>query len=145
VQAQILNLLKDLQDKLGLTYLFIGHDLSVVRHISTDVAVMYLGRIVEIGPADDVFNRPVHPYTKALLSAVPRIDPGRSTRRTILKGDVPSPIDPPSGCPFHPRCPDAIANCALEGVDLVEYTSGHRVACSRFAPPDRGEGAAGSG
>lgn len=143
VQAQILNLLKDLQDKLGLTYLFIGHDLSVVRHISTDVAVMYLGRIVEIGSVDDIFNHPVHPYTKALLSAVPRTEPGRISDRTILAGDVPSPINPPAGCPFHPRCPDAISDCAQQGVNLVEYTVGHRVACSRFAPPHGGEDAAG--
>lgn len=139
VQAQILNLLQELQEKLGLTYLFIGHDLSVIRHISSMVAVMYLGRIVEIGSADDIFERPVHPYTKALLSAVPKTEPGRNKGRTILSGDVPSPIDPPSGCPFHPRCPDAVASCAQQGVNLVEYRVGHRVACSIHAPDDSGE------
>ncbi len=139
VQAQILNLLQELQEKLGLTYLFIGHDLSVIRHISSMVAVMYLGRIVEIGSADDIFERPVHPYTKALLSAVPKTEPGRNKGRTILTGDVPSPIDPPSGCPFHPRCPDAVASCAQQGVNLVEYSAGHRVACSIHAPDDSGE------
>tara|TARA_R110001592_G_scaffold352486_1_gene650362 strand:- start:795 stop:1784 length:990 start_codon:yes stop_codon:yes gene_type:complete len=139
VQAQILNLLKELQDKLGLTYLFIGHDLSVVRHISTSVAVMYLGRIVESGTVDQIFNHPVHPYTKALLSAVPRTEPGRISGRTVLTGDVPSPINPPSGCHFHPRCPDAIPDCAQRGVNLVEYPQGHCVACSRFSPDHTGE------
>ena len=143
VQAQILNLLNDLQEKLGLTYLFIGHDLSVIRHISDAVAVMYLGRIVEIGTADDIFNRPVHPYTKALLSAVPRVEVGRTQQRIVLKGDVPSPINPPSGCPFHPRCPDALPACAQAGVNLVEYGAGHRVACNVFAPGDSRQGEVG--
>jgi oligopeptide transport system ATP-binding protein len=139
VQAQILNLLKDLQGRLGLTYLFIGHDLSVIRHISSAVAVMYLGRIVEIGSVDQIFGAPVHPYTKALLSAVPRCEPGRDGSRTILSGDVPSPIAPPKGCHFHPRCPDALPDCAKLDVNLVEYSQGHRVACSRFAPGNAGE------
>lgn len=136
VQAQILNLLKDLQAKLGLTYLFIGHDLSVIRHISESVAVMYLGRIVETGPADEIFRAPVHPYTRALLSAVPVADPRRKSRRIILPGDVPSPIDPPGGCPFHPRCPDAVESCAKTAQQLVDVSPGHRAACAIHAPPD---------
>jgi oligopeptide/dipeptide ABC transporter ATP-binding protein len=138
VQAQILNLMKDLQQKLGLTYLFVGHDLSVIRHISDAVAVMYLGRIVEIGPADALFQNPVHPYTKALLSAVPEIDPDRTSRRIILQGDVPSPINPPSGCHFHPRCPDATAACAARGQMLQRVGSDHNVACHVHAPTDGG-------
>jgi len=138
VQAQILNLMKDLQQKLGLTYLFVGHDLSVIRHISDAVAVMYLGRIVEIGPADALFQNPVHPYTKALLSAVPEIDPDRTSRRIILQGDVPSPISPPSGCHFHPRCPDATTACAARGQMLQRVGSDHNVACHVHAPTDDG-------
>jgi oligopeptide/dipeptide ABC transporter ATP-binding protein len=138
VQAQLLNLLKDLQQKLGLTYLFIGHDLSVIRHISDAVAVMYLGRIVEIGPTDVLFQNPVHPYTKALLSAVPEIDPDRTTRRIILQGDIPSPINPPSGCHFHPRCPDATTACAARGQMLQRVGSDHNVACHVHAPTDDG-------
>lgn len=134
VQAQLLNLLKDLQQKLGLTYLFIGHDLSVIRHISDAVAVMYLGRIVEIGPADALFSAPVHPYTRALLSAVPEIDPDRKSARIILQGDVPSPINPPSGCHFHPRCPDATPACAQALQALVEVGTGHKAACHVHAP-----------
>jgi oligopeptide transport system ATP-binding protein len=134
VQAQILNLMKDLQQKLGLTYLFIGHDLSVIRHISDAVAVMYLGRIVEIGPADELFRAPVHPYTQALLSAVPEIDPDRTSRRIILQGDVPSPIHPPSGCHFHPRCPSATPDCATRLQMLTDHAKGHRVACHIQAP-----------
>jgi oligopeptide/dipeptide ABC transporter ATP-binding protein len=134
VQAQILNLLKDLQQKLGLTYLFIGHDLSVIRHISDAVAVMYLGRIVEIAPADELFRSPVHPYTKALLSAVPEIDPDRKSQRIILQGDVPSPINPPSGCHFHPRCPEATPACGVTAQRLAAIAPGHRVACQVHAP-----------
>ncbi|MBX3176199.1 MAG: ATP-binding cassette domain-containing protein [Candidatus Hydrogenedentes bacterium] len=134
VQAQILNLLRDLQRKLGLTYLFIGHDLSVIRHISDAVAVMYLGRIVEIAPVDVLFANPVHPYTRALLSAAPVAAPGRKSNRIILPGDVPSPINPPSGCHFHPRCPDATPACSRTPQALTEAGEGHRVACSVHAP-----------
>jgi oligopeptide/dipeptide ABC transporter ATP-binding protein len=129
IQAQILNLLEELQQKLGLTFLFIGHDLSVVRHISDHVAVMYLGRIVEIGPVQAIFERPVHPYTRALLSAVPVVRPGPRPDRTVLTGDVPSPINPPSGCYFHPRCPEAQDTCRQQAQRLVEVEPGHLVAC----------------
>lgn len=134
IQAQILNLLNDLQDKLGLTYLFIGHDLSVIQHISDHVAVMYLGRIVEIGTVDDIFNRPIHPYTKALLSAVPVPDPTAERERQVLSGDVPSPIDPPSGCYFHPRCPDCQEICTTSDPQLVTPSETHRAACLVHAP-----------
>lgn len=135
IQAQILNLLKDLQEKLGLTYLFIGHDLSVIQHISHHVAVMYLGRIVEIGTREDIFNRPQHPYTKALLSAVPTPDPSKKLDRQILGGDIPSPIDPPDGCHFHPRCPDCQASCSQVVPVLSDFTDTHRVACPVHVPP----------
>ncbi len=134
IQAQILNLLKDLQEKLGLTYLFIGHDLSVIRHISDHVGVMYLGRIVEFGTVADVFERPTHPYTRALLSAVPVPDPDHGGERIVLKGDVPSPINPPSGCPFHPRCPEAQEACSRLDQHLTEIAEGHSVACHVHAP-----------
>lgn len=133
VQAQILNLLEDLQDKLGVTYLFVGHNLSVIRHISDRVAVMYLGHIVEIGSVDAIFNSPTHPYTKALLSAVPTPDPTAKIDRILLEGDVPSPINPPSGCPFHPRCPHAQPDCATRSQHLVEVGAGHEAACHVFA------------
>jgi len=134
IQAQILNLLKDLQEKLGLTYLFIGHDLSVVRHISDTVAVMYLGRIVEIGPVSRVFEHAVHPYTRALISAVPTPNPDDTDERIVLEGDVPSPINPPSGCPFHPRCPQAREDCSRVEQKLVEIHPGHSTACHVNAP-----------
>ncbi|MFP6582471.1 MAG: dipeptide ABC transporter ATP-binding protein [Candidatus Hydrogenedentota bacterium] len=134
IQAQILNLLKDLQEKLNLTYLFIGHDLSVIQHISDYVAVMYLGRIVEIGTSEDIFRNPVHPYTKALLSAVPVTTPGAHTDRQILTGDIPSPIDPPPGCHFHPRCPDREDRCTRAQTVLVKHDGAHRVACHVHAP-----------
>lgn len=136
IQAQILNLLKDLQEKLGLTYLFIGHDLSVIRHISDHVAVMYLGRIVEIGTVYDIFNNPTHPYTKALLSAVPRPDPTVKTDRQILIGDIPSPINPPSGCYFHPRCPDCVSICREQQTNLVDHTETHKISCHVRAPDE---------
>jgi oligopeptide transport system ATP-binding protein len=129
IQAQVINLLEDLQEKLGLTYLFIAHDLSVVEHISDRVAVMYLGRVVEIAPADTLYDNPRHPYTEALLSAVPIPDPQVKRQRIVLQGEVPNPIRPPSGCHFHPRCPLAEARCSREVPLLRESTPGHWTAC----------------
>ncbi|MCX5496713.1 ABC transporter ATP-binding protein [Kaistia dalseonensis] len=131
IQAQIINLLQDLQEKYGLTYLFIAHDLAVVRHISDRVAVMYLGRFAEIGPKDAVFNAPLHPYTKALLSAVPEPDPvGERTRqRQVLQGDVPSPLNPPSGCHFHTRCPVAMEICRSQVPAWRDVGGGRSVSC----------------
>lgn len=133
IQAQIINLLKDLQKQLNLTYLFIAHDLSVVRHISTRVAVMYLGRIVEITGWEELYENPLHPYTKALLSAVPIPDPfvEEKRERIILTGDVPSPMYPPPGCNFHPRCPMAIADCKHSIPSLRKISAKHEVACIR--------------
>lgn len=136
IQAQIINLLKDLQEQLGLTYLFIGHDLSVIQHISTQVAVMYLGRIVEIGTVDEIFTNPIHPYTKALLSAVPTPDPTDRLDRQILTGDIPSPINPPSGCYFHPRCPDCVSGCKEQQPHLMERTPTHKTSCHVHAPDE---------
>ncbi len=131
IQAQVVNLLEKLQDQLGLTYLFVAHDLSMVRHICDRVAVMYLGVIVEIAERNELYEKPLHPYTQALLSAVPLPDPRkeRARKRTILVGDVPSPINPPSGCRFHPRCPVAVEKCKTDIPEWREASPQHWVAC----------------
>jgi len=129
VQAQILNLLHDIREQFGVGYLFISHDLAVVRHIADRVAVMYLGRIVEEADTDALFRQPLHPYTEALLSAVPVPDPARRSGRIMLPGDLPSPSAPPSGCPFHPRCPKAVARCSVNVPTLRDVGHGTRVAC----------------
>ena len=131
IQAQVVNLLKDLQGRLGLSYLFIAHDLAVVKHVADRVAVMYLGRIVEIGPKDRVFANPRHPYTRVLLSAIPRPDPHRKLARQVPGGDVPSPADIPPGCRFHTRCPFAIDRCRVEDPALRPIELEHRAACHR--------------
>jgi len=129
VQAQIINLLRDLQEQRGIAYLFIAHDLALVEHISHRVMVMYLGRIVETAPARTLIRDPKHPYTQALISAVPEVDPDSKRQRILLPGDVPSPIHPPAGCPFHPRCPVAAARCRTEVPVLREVAPGHWAAC----------------
>ncbi|MEX2144599.1 MAG: oligopeptide/dipeptide ABC transporter ATP-binding protein [Anaerolineales bacterium] len=130
IQAQVLNILKDLQSQLGLTYMFVAHNLAVVEHISDRVAVMYLGKIAEIAPREDLFVQPLHPYTRALMSAIPIPDPMHKPQRTILPGDVPSPLNPPAGCRFHPRCPIArLAHCSADEPVLRELRPGHWVAC----------------
>jgi oligopeptide transport system ATP-binding protein len=131
IQAQVVNLLQDLQAEFGLTYLFITHDLSMVRHICDRVAVMYLGRVVEMAPVEEMYTRPLHPYTQALLSAIPVPDPAVEARRRriILTGDVPNPADPPPGCTFHTRCPSAFERCRTEPPRLKEVSPGHSVSC----------------
>ena len=132
IQAQVINLLEDLREEFGLTYLFIAHDLSVVRHLCHRVAVMYLGKMVELAECDELYDNPLHPYTRALLSAVPVPDPEVESKRghEIVKGEVPSPMNPPSGCVFHPRCPLAVQGCRSEVPDLREVRPGHWVACT---------------
>ena len=131
IQAQIVNLLEDLQGEFGLTYIFIAHDLGVVRHVSDRIAVMYLGKIVELSPAEELYARPIHPYTEALLSAVPIPDPDVTAQREriILEGDVPNPINPPPACRFHPRCRYATDICRQVEPPLVDYGNGHLAAC----------------
>ena len=131
IQSQIINLLKELQRKRGLTYLFVAHDMSVIRYISDRVGVMYLGHLVEEADTDEVFDHPQHPYTRTLMSAVPSIDPRDNRQRILLEGDLPSPIDPPSGCVFHTRCPWATEACKTASCELREVRAGHYAACSR--------------
>ena len=132
IQAQVINLLEDLRDEFGLTYLFISHDLSVIRHLCQRVAVMYLGHIVELAECDELYDNPIHPYTRALLAAVPIPDPAVEAKRAheVVKGEVPSPINPPSGCVFHPRCPMAVDGCSKAIPEFREIKPGHWVACS---------------
>ncbi len=129
IQAQVINLLMDLQQKLGLTYLFIAHDLKVVEHISNRVAVMYLGKVVEMASSEELYRHPQHPYTKALLSAIPVPDPHKKDKRIILTGDVPSPINPPTGCHFHPRCPSAVGDCKVTRPNLATTRPQHDTSC----------------
>ncbi|RLQ97531.1 ABC transporter ATP-binding protein [Falsibacillus albus] len=129
VQSQVLNLLKELQNEFDLTYLFIAHDLSVVKHMSDRIGVMYLGNLVEISDKNDIYSEPLHPYTQALISAIPEADPKRKKERIVLQGDVPSPVNPPTGCPFHTRCPMAKEDCSKVKPTLKEVKPGHSVAC----------------
>src|SRR5262249_44341097 len=144
IQAQVINLLQNLQQRLGLSYLFIAHDLAVVKHISDRVAVMYLGKLAEVADKRALFARPRHPYTQALLSAIPRPDPTIARQRVLLPGDIPSPLNPPTGCRFHTRCAFATERCRKEEPALREAAPGHRVACHHYetlpaaAPPAAG-------
>ncbi len=133
IQAQIINLLKKIQEERGLTYLFISHDLSVVKYISDKIGVMYLGSMVEFGNKEDIFNNPMHPYTQALFSAVPNPDPNEKSHRVVLKGDIPSPANPPMGCKFHTRCPKAMEICKHVAPKYKEYEEGHFVACHCYS------------
>ena len=145
IQAQIVNLLQNLQQRFGLSYLFIAHDLAVVKHISDRVAVMYLGQLVEVATKRDLYDRPLHPYTQALLSAIPRPDPSVRKERILLAGDVPSPLAPPPGCRFHTRCPHAQARCKQEQPALRDAGNGHRVACHFYETIPKPEIAAAAG
>lgn len=135
IQAQILNLLKDLQEKLNLTYLFISHDLSVIEYFCDRIAVMYLGKIVELSTKDELFKNPKHPYTQALIQAIPRVGEGKKKMKRSLAGEVPSPINPPSGCAFHPRCPKAFADCKMKVPKLQTFENGHSVSCWLYDQP----------
>lgn len=136
VQSQVLNLMLDLQEEFNLTYLFISHDLSVVKHISDRVGVMYLGRIVEIGPKHDIYNNPLHPYTQALLSAIPIVNFEKKREKIQLSGEPPSPSDPPTGCAFHTRCPKSFDRCKVERPELIHNESGQQVACHLYSQED---------
>jgi oligopeptide/dipeptide ABC transporter ATP-binding protein len=135
IQAQVINLLEELRVRFGLTYLFVAHDLAVVRHISHRLIIMYLGKVIEVATSDDIYENPLHPYTTALISAVPIPDPSLEEKREhiVLQGEVPSPINSPPGCHFHPRCPHAMPDCSLEKPTLVNVESQHQVACHLFA------------
>jgi oligopeptide/dipeptide ABC transporter ATP-binding protein len=133
IRAQILNLLADIQERENLTYIIIAHDLAMLEHITTHIAVMYLGRIVEIGKTEQVFSNPAHPYTEALFAAVPRPEPGNARKAVVLEGEIGNPIDPPPGCRFHPRCPHAKASCGQTAPDLCDIGRGHLVACGLAA------------
>ena len=141
IQAQIVNLLDDLQDDLGLSYIFVAHDLSVVRHVSDRIAVMYLGRIMELSPSEELYTKPIHPYTAALLSAIPIPDPreNRNRNRIVVGGEPPSPVDPPPGCVFNTRCPRARDRCRTEVPQLTEYARGHMAACHYPLSVDQAE------
>lgn len=143
IQAQILNLMQDLQRDLGLTYMFITHDLSVVKHLSDDIAVMYLGQMVEKAPSDEIFANPLHPYTKALLSAIPVPDPDHVSERIILKGEISSPVNPPPGCRFAKRCPRVLPECTARDIPLTEAAPGHFCACVLHAPVSQPQTSAG--
>ena len=132
IQAQIINLMKELQEQRGLTYLFISHDLSVVEHISNSVGVMYLGSLVEKASTKEIFGKPMHPYTKALLSAVPIPNPDKKMKRTILEGDIPSPANPPEGCKFHTRCPNCMEICKSQEPVFKDHGNGHYLTCHLY-------------
>jgi oligopeptide/dipeptide ABC transporter ATP-binding protein len=144
VQAQIINLLDDLQDDMGLSYLFVAHDLSVVRHVSDRIAVMYLGKLMEVSPAEELYTKPIHPYTEALLGAIPVPDPreNRARERIVVEGEPPNPISPPSGCVFHTRCRYATEICKTAEPPLVTYSNGHQAACHHPLNVDAAEVAA---